>query len=52
MTDQLINFYNRLAKGGVGLIILGYGHVQENGRVILFSIKTSSNDKSDSYFLW
>jgi 2,4-dienoyl-CoA reductase-like NADH-dependent reductase (Old Yellow Enzyme family) len=44
VTDRLINFYNRLAKGGVGLIILGYAYVQENGRGMPFQIGISNDD--------
>ena len=31
VTDQLSNFYSKLAKGGVGLIVLGGANVQKNG---------------------
>jgi 2,4-dienoyl-CoA reductase-like NADH-dependent reductase (Old Yellow Enzyme family) len=31
VTDQLIDMYTSLAKGGVGLIITGTTHIQENG---------------------
>lgn len=44
VTNRLINFYNRLAKGGVGLIILGYGYVQENGRAMPFQIGISRDE--------
>lgn len=31
-TDELINHYEDLARGGVGLIVAGHASVQENGR--------------------
>jgi len=37
-TDQLINFYSKLAKGGVGLIILGATYVPQNGHGLPFGI--------------
>jgi 2,4-dienoyl-CoA reductase-like NADH-dependent reductase (Old Yellow Enzyme family) len=36
VTDKLIKRYNRLAKGGVGLIIPGYLFVMSNGRSMKF----------------
>jgi len=32
VTDQLVRYHERLAQGGIGLIILGYTYVQPNGR--------------------
>src|SRR5210317_2225859 len=43
-TDQLINFYSKLAKGGVGLIMLGYAYVQENGHCSQSQIGIYSDD--------
>ncbi len=44
VTDRLINFYTRLAKGGVGLIVLGYAYVQENGHSAPCQIGIFSDD--------
>ena len=44
VTDQLINFYSKLAKGGVGLIMLGYAYVQENGHCAPSQIGIYSDD--------
>ena len=43
-TDQLINFYSKLAKGGVGLIILGATYVQDNGHGLPCQIGISNDD--------
>jgi 2,4-dienoyl-CoA reductase-like NADH-dependent reductase (Old Yellow Enzyme family) len=32
VTDELIDFYSRLAKGGVGLIIVGFSYIAPNGK--------------------
>ena len=32
VTDELVNFYGILSRGGIGLIILGYSYIQENGK--------------------
>lgn len=32
VTDELVEFYKALAKGGAGLIITGYAYVQANGK--------------------
>ena len=32
VTSQLINYYRRLARGGVGLIITGYSYVRADGK--------------------
>ena len=44
VTDQLINFYSKLAKGGVGLIVLGATYVQENGHGLPCQIGISNDD--------
>ena len=44
VTDQLINFYSKLAKGGVSLIMLGYAYVQENGHCAPSQIGIYSDD--------
>ena len=44
VTDKLINVYTKLAKGGVGLIILGYSYVQENGHCLPFQVGIYSDD--------
>jgi 2,4-dienoyl-CoA reductase-like NADH-dependent reductase (Old Yellow Enzyme family) len=44
VTDQLIRFYSRLAKGGVGLIILGAAYVQESGHGLPCQIGISNDD--------
>lgn len=44
VTDQLIKFYSKLAKGGVGLIVLGHAYVQENGRALPYQIGIYSDD--------
>ena len=47
VTDKLIKFYSKLAKGGVGLIVLGYASVQENGRTSLSQIGIFNDDHID-----
>ena len=32
VTDQHVELYKTLAKGGVGLIITGYSYIQESGK--------------------
>ncbi len=32
VTPQLVNYYRRLVRGGVGLIITGYSYVREDGK--------------------
>jgi 2,4-dienoyl-CoA reductase-like NADH-dependent reductase (Old Yellow Enzyme family) len=44
VTEPLIAVYQRLARGGVGLIIPGYSYVQENGRSVPFQIGIYSDD--------
>lgn len=44
VTDQMINFYSKLAKGGVGLIMLGYTYIQENGHCAPGQIGIYSDD--------
>jgi 2,4-dienoyl-CoA reductase-like NADH-dependent reductase (Old Yellow Enzyme family) len=44
VTDQLINYYSKLAKGGVGLIVLGLANVQENGQGFPSQISIYSDD--------
>lgn len=44
VTDRIIRFYTRLAKGGVGMIVLGYAYVQENGHSVPFQIGIFSDD--------
>ena len=44
VTDKLIKFYSQLAKGGVGLIVLGHAGVQDNGRASLTQIGIYSDD--------
>ena len=43
-TDQLINFYSKLAIGGVGLIVLGATYVQDNGHGLPCQIGISNDD--------
>ena len=43
-TDQLINFYSKLAQGGVGLIVSGATYVQENGHGLPCQIGISNDD--------
>ncbi|MBW2092178.1 MAG: NADH:flavin oxidoreductase, partial [Deltaproteobacteria bacterium] len=38
VTDQLIRFYQRQAKGGAGLLITGGAYVQKNGRSVTYLI--------------
>lgn len=44
VTDQLIDFYSKLAKGGVGLIVSGATYVKENGHGLPGQIGISSDD--------
>jgi len=44
VSDKLINFYSKLAKGGVGLIVLGAANVQENGQGFPSQINIYSDD--------
>jgi 2,4-dienoyl-CoA reductase-like NADH-dependent reductase (Old Yellow Enzyme family) len=44
LTDQLINMYASLAKGGVGLIITGYAYIQENGHCMPLQTGVFSDD--------
>ncbi len=44
VTDRLINFYSKLAKGGVGLIVLGATYVQENGHGLPCQIGISNDE--------
>lgn len=44
VTDQLIDMYTSLAKGGVGLIITGYAHIQENGHCMPLQTGVFSDD--------
>ena len=44
VTDQLIDMYTSLAKGGVGLIITGYAYVQENGHCMPLQTGVFSDD--------
>lgn len=32
VTDRLVSLYDELARGGIGLIVIGYAFVQHNGR--------------------
>jgi 2,4-dienoyl-CoA reductase-like NADH-dependent reductase (Old Yellow Enzyme family) len=47
VTDKLIKFYSKLAKGGVGLIVLGHAGVQDNGRASLTQLGIYSDDHVD-----
>jgi len=38
VTDRLIRFYQRQAKGGAGLLITGGAYVQKNGRSVTYLI--------------
>jgi 2,4-dienoyl-CoA reductase-like NADH-dependent reductase (Old Yellow Enzyme family) len=44
VTDQMINLYTRLAKGGIGLIILGATYIQESGHTFPFQNGIYSDD--------
>jgi len=44
VTDQLIDMYTSLAKGGVGLIITGYAYIQENGHCMPLQTGVFSDD--------
>ncbi len=44
VTDQLIDMYTSLAKGGVGLIITGYAYIQENGHCMPLQTAVFSDD--------
>ena len=44
VTDQLIDMYTSLAKGGVGLILTGYAYIQENGHCMPLQTGVFSDD--------
>ncbi len=44
VSDQLIDMYTSLAKGGVGLIITGYAYIQENGHCMPLQTGVYSDD--------
>jgi 2,4-dienoyl-CoA reductase-like NADH-dependent reductase (Old Yellow Enzyme family) len=44
ITDKLIELYNRLARGGVGLIITGAASVQKSGRAVHSQIGVHNDD--------
>ncbi len=44
VTDQLINMYTSLAKGGAGLIVTGYAYIQENGHCMPLQTGVFSDD--------
>jgi 2,4-dienoyl-CoA reductase-like NADH-dependent reductase (Old Yellow Enzyme family) len=44
VSDKLIKFYSKLAKGGVGMIVLGHASVQENGRASTSQIGVYSDE--------
>ncbi|MHA1194166.1 MAG: NADH:flavin oxidoreductase [Promethearchaeota archaeon] len=44
VTDQLVELYKTLAKGGVGLIITGYAYVQESGKAFEKQTGVSRDD--------
>ncbi len=44
VTDQLIDMYTSLAKGGAGLTITGYAYIQENGHCMPLQTAVFSDD--------
>lgn len=44
VTDRAIDFYSRLAEGGIGLIITGFQYVMPNGVAIPFQMGNYSNE--------
>ena len=44
ITDQHVELYKTLAKGGVGLIITGYAYVQESGKAFEKQTGVSRDD--------
>jgi len=44
VTDELIDLHTTLARGGVGLIIVGYANVQENGHCMPRQAAVHSDD--------
>ncbi|MCF8069137.1 MAG: NADH:flavin oxidoreductase [Desulfobacterales bacterium] len=44
ITDKIIKFYTRLAKGGVGLIITGHAYIQKNGIADSFQLGAYSDE--------
>ena len=44
VTDQLVELYKTLAKGGVGLIITGYSYIQESGKAFDKQMGVTNDD--------
>lgn len=44
VTDKLIKFYSKLARGGAGLIVTGHAGVRANGRASIAQIGVYSDD--------
>ncbi len=44
VTPQLIEYYRRLARGGVGLIITGYSYVREDGKQLSGKMGSCNDD--------
>ena len=45
VTDSAIEFYDRLAAGGVGLIVTGFQYVMPNGIAMLYQIGNYNDDQ-------
>ncbi len=45
VTDTAVEFYGRLAAGGVGLIVTGFQYVMPNGIAMLYQIGNYSDDQ-------
>jgi len=44
VTDELVELYKTLAKGGVGLIITGHAYVQPSGRAVPYQMGIDKDD--------
>ena len=47
VTDELIQFYKKIALGGVGLIITGYAYIQKIGQSFPNQIAIDKDDSID-----